>query len=194
MAKVTGPLYSMSASGKIANAMVFFPWKGLNVVREWLIPVNKESAAQGNRRTMLAGTGRAVGKIYPNSGHTTISSFAQQLITLGLIPGGQTKQSFMVDYIMSHYLTTPSAYVNMLAECTGNTTVFTALGTIATTLGIVDFNLAYDTIANYDKALGLYLMAKAAIDLGFTVAPYTTPLASWAAADCTLFGADLTAA
>lgn len=194
MAKVQGPLYSMSASGKIGNAIVFFGWKGLNVVREWLIPVNKMSAAQGVRRLFLGGTGRAVGKIYPNAGHTTVSSFAQQLITLGLIPGGQTKQSFMVRYILDHYLPAVTSFTAMLAEMTGNTTVYTALGTIATTLGLVNLEISYDGVAAYDKALGLYLMAKSAIALGFTVSPYTTPLASWVAADCTLFGADLTAA
>lgn len=194
MAKTTGPLYSMSASGKLGNALVYFTWKGIGVCREWLIPANPQSASQGKRRVILGGTGRAVGKIYPNPGHTTVSFFAQSLITLGLIPSGQTKQSFMVDYILSHYLTDATAYASMLAEMTALTTLYGALGTLATTLGIVNFEVSYDTVAAYDKALGLYLMAKSAIALGFTVAPYTTALASWVAAEVTLFGADLTAA
>jgi hypothetical protein len=194
MAKVFGPLHSDGATGKLADAIVFFPWKGNNVVRKWLKPTNKKSAAQGVRRCIMGGTGRACGEILPRPGNVTISNFAQALITLKLIPGGQTKQSFMVNYILNHYLTDATTYAAMLAEMTGNTTVFTALGTIATTLGLVDYSVTYDGVANYDKALGLYLIAKSAIALGFTVAPYTTPLASWAAADCTLFGADLTAA
>jgi hypothetical protein len=194
MAKVTGPLFSFSASGKIANAMVFFGWKGINVVREWLIPVNKKSAAQGKRRLLLGGTGRAVGEILPHAGVTTISSFAQMLITLKLIPGGQTKQSFLVQYILDHYLTNATAFASMLAEMTALTTLYGALGSLATTLGLVNFEVEYDTIVAYDKALGLYLMAKSAIALGFTVAPYTTALASWVAAEVTLFGADLTGA
>ena len=194
MAKVFGPLHSDGATGKLANAIVFFPWKGNNVVRKWLKPTNKKSAGQGVRRVMFGGTGRACGEILPRPGVTTISNFAAALINLKLIPGGQTKQSFMVDYIMSHYLTTATAFAAMLLEMTSNTTVFQALGTIANTLGLVNYEVSYDGVAAYDKALGLYLIAKSAIALGFTVSPYTTPLASWAAADCTLFGADLTAA
>ena len=194
MAKVYGPLHSDGATGKLADAIVYFPWKGNNVVRKWLIPTNKKSAPQGVRRVMLGGTGRACGEILPRPGNTTISFFAQSLIGLKLIPGGQTKQSFMVDYIMSHYLTNATAYAAQLLEMTTNTTVFTALGTIATTLGLVNFEVTYDGVAPYDKALGLYLIAKSAVALGFTVAPYTAAVSAWTAGDCTLFGADLTAA
>ena len=34
---------SMSASGKIADAIVYFTWKGRNVVRQWLVPANPQS-------------------------------------------------------------------------------------------------------------------------------------------------------
>jgi len=193
MAKTTGPLYSLSASGKLANAMVYFTWKGIGVCREWLKPTNKKSADQGNQRTMLGGTGRAVGQIRPRPGDTTVSAFAQQLIDLKVIPGGQTKQSYMVDYIMSHYLTDVSAYASMLAELTGHAE-YDCWGAIADALSVVEFSLPYDTIAAYDKALGLYLMAKTAIALGFTGTPYTTALASWVTADISGFAADLTGA
>lgn len=183
-----------SASGKFGNAMVHFTWKGISVVREWLKPSNPMSAAQGKQRLILGGTGRSVGKTYPNSGHTIISSYAQQLITLGLIPSGQTKQSFIVKYILDHYLTGVTAYLAEISAMTALTTLYSALGTIATSLGIVDFAVTYDGVATYDKALGLYEMAKSAIALGFSGSPYTTGIASWAAADVTLFGADLTAA
>lgn len=192
MAKTTGPLFSVSASGKLANSLVYFTWKGIGVAREWLKPANPQSAAQGKRRLLLGGTGRAVGEILPHPGNPIVSSFAQMLIDLKLIPAGQTKQSFLVDYILSHYLTDATAFASMLAEMTALTTLYGAFGSLATTLGLVNFEISYDTIAAYDKALGLYLMAKSAIALGFTVAPYTTALASWVAAEVTLFGADLT--
>jgi hypothetical protein len=191
MAKVQGPLYSMSASGKIGDAIVFFGWKGLNVVREWLTPTNKMSAAQGNQRTILGGTGRAVGEILPSPGSSTVSAIAQQLIDLALVPGGQTKQSFLVKYVIDHYLNTTANYLVYLSECT-NHSAYASFGALASTLGIVDFSLSYDTIATYDKALGLYLIAKSAIALGFTGTPYTLALASWAAASVTLFGSGFT--
>ncbi|MFA5298124.1 MAG: hypothetical protein WC389_07950 [Lutibacter sp.] len=151
------------------------------------------SAGQGNQRTILAGTGRAVGEILPHPGSTTVSAFAQQLITLKLIPGGQTKQSFLVKYIIDHYLTDATAYASMLAEFTAHTykTVFQSS---ATTLGLVDFSLDYDTIDAYDKGLGLYLIAKAAVAFPLTGTPYSTALASWVTADIEGMVADFTGA
>lgn len=186
MAKCTGPLYSLSASGKLADAMVYFTWKGVNVVREWLKPANPMTATQGNQRVMLGGTGRAVGEVKPNS------SFAQQLIDLGLIPGGQTKQSFLVKYILSHYLVDITAYNTELAALTGHAS-YAVFQTAADTLGLVEFSLDYATAAAFNKALGLYLIAKASIALGFTGTPYTTALASWVTADVNGMVSDFTA-
>jgi len=147
------------------------------VVREYLKPVNKMSASQGNQRTILAGTGRAVGEILPHSGNALVSSFAQQLITLKLVSGQQTKQSFLVKYILGHYLQDATAFAAMLAEFTGHTykAVFQSSADV---LGLVDFSLPYDNIAPYDKGLGLYLIAKAACAFPLTGTPYSTALAS----------------
>lgn len=46
MAKVTGPLMSIDARGKLANAIVFMGWRGINTVRQWVKPANPNSAAQ----------------------------------------------------------------------------------------------------------------------------------------------------
>lgn len=187
MAKVTGPLFSMSASGKIGDAIVFFGWKGVNVVRQWLIPANPQSAGQGDARIIMGGTGRSVGTITPES------AFHQQLIDLELIPGGQTKQSYLVKYIIEHYLTNTTTYAAQLAECTGHTS-YTEFQSLADDLTIVEFDLTYATNAAYDKALGLYLIAKAAIALSFTGSPYDTALTSWTATEVGEMGADFTAA
>ncbi len=193
MAKVQGPLYSMSASGKIGDAIVFFGWKGLNVVREWLVPTNKQSGSQGDQRTMLGGTGRAVGKVYPNPGHATVGAFAQQLIDLALLPAGQTKQSFLVKYILDHYLDTTANFLVQLSAFTNHANA-DAWGNAADALGIVDFSLDYDTIAAYDKGLGLYLIAESAIALGFEGTPYTLALASWVTASISSMICDFTKA
>lgn len=187
MAKVTMPLLSGSASGKIADAMVHFTWKGISVVRQWLKPANPMSAGQGNRRIMLGGLGRAVGEVRPSS---TIHA---KLITLGLIPSGQTKQSYLVKYIADHYITNGTSYVAELALCTGHTS-YAAFGASADTLGIVAFDLDYADKAPFDKALGLYLLAKAGIALGFTGAPWTTALTAWVTASVTAMVAQMTVA
>ena len=186
MAKVTGPLMSMSASGALGKALVYFPWKGYAVVREWLKPANPQSATQGDQRIMMGGSGRATGKIQPNS------EFAQQLIDLELIPSGQTKQSFIVQYILNNYLTNTTTYAAQLALITGHTS-YTTWGTAATDLTITEFDLDYAAVAPYDKALGLYLIAKAAIALGFTGSPYSVGISTWTAAQITELLDDFTA-
>lgn len=50
MAKLTAPLFSFGARGKLADALVFFPWKGVNAVRSYVIPANPQTAAQVTQR------------------------------------------------------------------------------------------------------------------------------------------------
>ncbi len=46
MAKVTGPLFSLDASGKFADSLVFTKWKGINTVRQYAKPTNANTARQ----------------------------------------------------------------------------------------------------------------------------------------------------
>jgi len=50
MATVKTPLMSFGASGQLAKSIVFFPYKGLNVVRSHVVPANPNSAAQQTQR------------------------------------------------------------------------------------------------------------------------------------------------
>jgi hypothetical protein len=50
MAKVTGPLFSLSASGQIAKTLVFMKWKGIDDVRKYVIPANPNTAGQQAQR------------------------------------------------------------------------------------------------------------------------------------------------
>ena len=184
MAKVTGPLMSMSATGKVGDALVFFGWKGRNVVRQWLKPSNPKTSAQGDVRIAMSGTGRAVGKMVAES------SYHQQLIDLSLIPGGQTKQSYMVKYILDNFLSTGTLYAAELANTTGHT-AYAGIQSVADSLGILEFDLTYAAYAPYNKALGVYLLAKASIALSFTGSPYSIALASWTAAQFEAMQSDL---
>ena len=192
MAKVTGPLQSFSASGKLAECLVFMGWKGINSVRQWLKPANPQNAAQGNVRTVLGGLGRAVGKVGVDS------EIHSQLKTLDLIPSQQTKQSYLVQYIRDNYLagggaTITAAFASMLAELTGHTR-YSVFLSAADDLLVTAFSLTYDSIAEFNKALGIYLIAKAAVDLDFTGSPYTIALASWSTNNIAEFTADFAAA
>lgn len=53
MAKLKAPLFSFGASGKLAGALVYMPWKGLNNVREYVIPSNPKSDAQIAQRAFM---------------------------------------------------------------------------------------------------------------------------------------------
>lgn len=187
MAKVTGPLMSMSASGSIGKSIVFSIWKGVAYVRQWLKPANPQSADQGDVRIILGGTGRAVAQVKPTSGYET------KLVAEGVVPAGQSKQSYLVKKIIDTYLADASDYATALAEFTGHASVSLFKG-IADDLGVAEVDLDYATISPYDKGLGIYLLAKLGIALGFTGAPYATALSSWTATETAAFKADLAAA
>ena len=51
MAKVILPLGSFSASGQIGRAFVYFPWKGIKCVREYVIPANPNTQGQQTQRS-----------------------------------------------------------------------------------------------------------------------------------------------
>lgn len=53
MAKVKAPLLSMEARGQLAKQVVHFPWKGINAVREYVIPANPKTQGQRDQRTHL---------------------------------------------------------------------------------------------------------------------------------------------
>ena len=46
MGKLTGPLFSLTASGTIGEALTYATWKGVQYVRTRVIPSNPQSAAQ----------------------------------------------------------------------------------------------------------------------------------------------------
>lgn len=44
---------SLGASGQLGKALVFFTWKGLNVVREFVVPSNPKTTGQNTQRGYL---------------------------------------------------------------------------------------------------------------------------------------------
>ena len=192
MAKLTGPLFSLDARGKLGKALVFIGWKGIKTVRQYLKPANPQSADQGDVRLVLGGLGRGMGKVGVDSAIHT------QLKTLNLIPDQQSKQSYLVQYIRDNYIagtgaTFTAAYVAMLAELTGHTR-YSVFLSAADDLVITAFDLSYASIAPFNKALGIYLLAKASIALNFTGSPYSVALASWTTSDIAEYTADFAAA
>jgi len=61
VAKLKAPLLSLGASGALGKTLVFFPWKGLDVAREYVVPANPKTAAQVTQRGYVTA---AVAKIH----------------------------------------------------------------------------------------------------------------------------------
>lgn len=53
MAKVTGPLMSMTASGTVGNVITFATWKGTAYVRQRVIPTYTNTALQQKIRSLM---------------------------------------------------------------------------------------------------------------------------------------------
>jgi hypothetical protein len=51
---------SLGAAGQLGKALVFFAWKGLNVVREYVIPANPRTTLQTTQRGYLTAAVAAV--------------------------------------------------------------------------------------------------------------------------------------
>jgi len=53
VAKLKAPLLSLGAAGAIGKSLVFFGWKGIDAVREYVIPANPKTTAQTTQRDYL---------------------------------------------------------------------------------------------------------------------------------------------
>lgn len=53
MAKLKAPLFSLGAAGALGKALVFFGWKGIDCVREYVIPSNPKTTLQVAHRAHL---------------------------------------------------------------------------------------------------------------------------------------------
>jgi hypothetical protein len=191
MAKVTMPLGSGTASGKLADFMVFFGWKGIQCVRQFVIPSNPMTADQGDQRVMMGGTGRAA-KVVQDAGYYIGEA-------RGLAVGGQTWISTFVSYIMKSIFPPPgtTAYEAIYTAYAAHAQK-AAFDSNAATLGLVNFDVSYKATAHLFYAgmqlymLALYGVNKHAGDASvFNKAPYTTALASWSSANITSLVADL---
>lgn len=86
MAKVKAPLFGFSASGKLANSLVYMKWKGIDDVREYVVPSNPRSADQTTQRGYMTS---AVGK-WHSTGFTAddVTAFNLWASTLAAVMSG----------------------------------------------------------------------------------------------------------
>ncbi len=82
MAKLKGPLFSLGASQQLGKALVYFPWKGLNVVREYVIPANPRTAGQTTQRGYLT---TMVDLVHSHQASTTHPLTAKDIYAFALL-------------------------------------------------------------------------------------------------------------
>lgn len=59
MAKVSGPLFSLDARGKLGGSIVYSSWRGINSVRRLVKPANPQSTDQSAIRDLLSDASKA---------------------------------------------------------------------------------------------------------------------------------------
>lgn len=180
-AKVSGPLFSLEARGKIGDAIVYFPWKGLHVVRQWLVPTNPQTALQGTQRLIIGALGRAGSVV------ATAHDFASEI--RANMDAGLTWPSAITKYMTDNVVTNGTTWDALVTEYEAHT-ASSDFDDEADDLFLQQLDVSYK--GNADLAtpgMILYLLAKFSTawyllgTKGFQRTPYDTALASWALAD-----------
>lgn len=188
MAKVTGPLGSFSASGKIGKTLVFFGHLGRNVVRSLVTPANPQTMLQGGNRLMLGALGRAAKPVSRLS-----LWFADVNQT---VPTGQTWVSAFVRNAIDIFGSGATGVTALKAALAGHTAT-DDWEDEAEGVGLASVVIPYagtdDTLTGGAQ---LYALARHTMSLAgsnpelFDRAPYTTELADWDVDDIGDFVAD----
>jgi len=198
MAKVDGPLFSLGARGKIGDAIVFFPWKGRHIVRQWLKPTNPKSSLQGHVRASMKAIGKFISKILSISAGDALDSLLYADCTSSADAGMNWNAWLGGGFldalqVAGTFQTTAfSAFVDQYSASL-HTTVRGPFETFATALGLEDFAMAYGYTTNIPAGLQLYLGAVACYKKTVSAAsPWNVDPQSWAVADPTTLNGAMT--
>jgi len=180
------PLLSAEASGKIADTMVFFGWKGRNVVRRWVVPTNPRSAEQKRIRTALAAMGKNLKAIV-----TTGADPAIVTLIRAVTPANQIWNSYFVQQTCD-YIKTAANYTTLLDAFTGVDWLYTEFGLAAGTLGMENILTGTYYDKEVEAGFQLFLGAYAAYKLGLCGATgiYTEFPTNWTTEYITCFAQD----
>lgn len=185
MAKVTGPLFSIGARNKFASALVYFPWKGLNIVRELVKPAQPREPAVMNVRIKMKALGKVSNAFY--NGSALADAIREKT------PSGSVWNADWIGVAIKQFQNTDAKYDALETEFDAHLAKadFT---TCASGLGLVDEVLCVegkcaDHPATYVAGLTIYSLAKACWYrqvLDENLVAYTDP-AGWDAAAITAF-------
>jgi hypothetical protein len=160
MAKITGPLMSLDASGTIGKTVVFSKWKGQNYTRLRVTPKNPQKDSQQDCRIKLGSTGYALSFCYSEPLGVDNSDFVEAAKTAA--PAGQSWISNAVAKITgSAFSTWDDSLVDYTALDPGDKTLYE---TAAGNLGLAAFVIAkVGTITTVAAGLQLYMLLRFAI-------------------------------
>ena len=197
MAKVDGPLFSLGARGKIADAMVFFPWKGRHVVRQWLKPTNPTSTVQGYVRAALKAISKFIKKVGNTNDGDALDSKIYQAATSS-VDAGMNWNAWLgggfLEALQSGNAFQTGSFTDLVAVYSSlNTTDLAAWASEATALGLIDFAFGYGYTTNIPAGLQLFFGAHACYSKSIIgTAPYNTDPDNWVLADITNFAEEMT--
>ena len=100
MAKVTGPLMSMDASGAFGGALVFGKWKGRPTVRQLVTPANPQSANQTIARNRVRATGPAQHQVRLSAEVKTGQTLTEKALLMAAAPSGYAWNGYLTDSII----------------------------------------------------------------------------------------------
>jgi len=198
MAKVDGPLLSLEARGKIADAIVFFPWKGRHCVRQWLKPTQPNSINQGYVRAAMFAIGKWIKEIFSVSQGDAADSKIYSLNTAA-VPAGLNWNAFAAQGFLNRLQAAGTFVVASFTALVASysalaTDVLAAFASDATLLGMEDFAFDYGYTTNIPAGCQLYFGALGCYYNSIQAsAPYNTIPDSWAASDVDAFKTDMIA-
>ena len=196
MAKVDGPLMSLEARGKIADAIVFFPWKGRHAVRQWLKPTNPEKTLQGYVRAALRAIGKEIKIIACIAKGSAVDSKLYNGI-MAKVPAGLNWNAFHAQGVLAQFIVAgafaTTAFLAKIGEYSTHAAK-TALDTQGTALGLVDYAFPYGYTTSIPAGCELYFGLLAAYaNLASWGTAYTLHPTTCAASDIDAFATAHTA-
>ena len=153
MAKVKGPLFSLGASGQIAKTLVYMTWKGIDDVREYVIPANPNTAGQQTQRGYFS----AAVEAWHTDGYTALDVAAWNLYALAQKVAASgfnmfTKLRVLADVAVHAWVTLTAVAISSITAVGASVVVDVAsdqtgklyIGTSKTSM-FTEFSGAFDT-------------------------------------------------
>lgn len=119
MARITGPLMSLDASGSFGSTLVFGKWKGRNVVRQLVVPSNPRSTTQVAARNKLRVTAEGQHWVNFETSKSDGNANTDKVRITNITPAGQAWNGFLVNTMIgdnsAEYTTAGTAYAALAA-------------------------------------------------------------------------------